>query len=141
MGSNGRPMANRETESTGIAGSVAKMCGASRVVCTRDREEHTGASEKIVGGADHLLKGRPLHPLSGDKHSIPSGRQGGLAESLPQSAFHFIPCYRIPNALSDQNSESIMVELIGKDPYHQILIGRAPAFPMDLVKPFIARKP
>jgi hypothetical protein len=32
-----------------------------------------------------------------------------------------------------------MVETIGKDPYHQILIGRAPAFPVDLVEPFVAR--
>ena len=81
----------------------------------------------------------PLHPFSGDKYGIPSGRQGGLAESLPQSALHFIPCYSVPNAFPDQNSESIMVETIGKDSYHQILIGRAPAFPVDLVEPFVAR--
>ena len=80
-----------------------------------------------------------LHPFSGDEHCIPSSSQGGLAESLPQSAFHFIPCYRIPNAFTDQNSESIMVETIGKDPYHQILVGRAPAFPVDLIEPFVAR--
>ncbi len=80
-----------------------------------------------------------LNPFSGDKHGIPSGRQGGLAESLPQSALHFVPCYRVPDAFPDQNSESIMVETIGKDPYHQILVGRAPAFPVNLVKPFVAR--
>ena len=81
----------------------------------------------------------PLHPFSGDNHNIPSGNQGGLAESLPQSALHFIPCYRVPNPFPDQNSESILVETIGKEPYHQILVGRASAFPVDLVEPFVAR--
>ena len=101
--------------------------------------EQTGASQEIVGGTDQLLECSPLHPFSDDKHSIPSDRQGGLAESLPQSAFHFIPCYRVPNAFPDQNPESIMVETIGKNPYHQIPVGRAPAFPVNLVKPLVAR--
>ena len=115
------------------------MFAASREVCARDGGEQTGASKEIVGGADHLLECSPLHTFSGDKHSIPSGRQGGLAESLPQSALHFIPCYRVPNTFPDQNSEPIMVETIGENPYHQIPVGRAPAFPVNLVESLVAR--
>ena len=132
-------MASKETKLAGIAGSVEYLFEASREVYTGDGGEQARASKEIVGGTCHFLESSPFYPFTGDKHGIPSGSQGGLAENLPQSALHLIPCYCVSDAFPDQNSESIMVETIGKGPYHQILVGRAPALPMDLVEPFVPR--
>ena len=95
--------------------------------------------QQIAGGLFEFLISGPLSPPAGDKNRIPSRFDWSKPDRLPQSALHLIPCYRVPNTLPDQNSESIMVKTIGKDPYHQVPVGRAPAFPVDLIEPFVAR--